>query len=126
MGRGLAIVVCAALAAMLGGCTELVRRQSVASLKDDMAKPAVSLSAPTRPETRSEPPLRTETIKPEPVKPETFRADGTVVDRARAEQAARCGQRHIDHGAGTLQETENEKQLADAICVELHKYDHVR
>jgi hypothetical protein len=122
MGRGLAIVVCAALAAMLGGCTELVRRQSVASLKDDMAKPAASLSAPTRPE----PPLRTETIKPELARPETFRADGSLVDRARAEQAARCGQRHIDHGAGTLQETENEKQLADAICVELHKYDHVR
>lgn len=122
MGRGLAIIVCAALAAMLGGCTELVRRQSVASLKDDMAKPAASLSAPTRPE----PPLRTETIKPEPVKPETFRADLTVIDRAKAEQAARCGQRHIDHGNGSLQETENEKQLADAICVELHKYDHVR
>ena len=122
MGRGLAIVVCAALAAMLGGCTELVRRQSVASLKDDMAKPAVYLSAPTRPE----PPLRTETIKPEPGKPEPVRADGSVIDRAKAEQAARCGQRHIDYGAGTLQETENEKQLADAICVELHKYDHVR
>ena len=122
MGRGLAIVVCAALAAMLGGCTELVRRQSAVSLKDDMAKPAVALSAPTRPE----PPLRTETIKPEPIKPEAVRADRSVIDRAKAEQAARCGQRHIDHGAGTLQETENEKQLADAICVELHKYDHVR
>ena len=31
MGRGLAIVVCAALAAMLGGCTDLVRRQAVAA-----------------------------------------------------------------------------------------------
>ena len=122
MGRGLAIIVCAALAAMLGGCTELLRRQSVASLKDDMAKPAVALSAPARPE----PPLRTETIKPDTPRPEPVRADRSVVDRARAEQAARCGQRHIDHGAGTLQETENEKQLADAICVELHKYDHVR
>lgn len=122
MGRGLAIVVCAALAAMLGGCTEFVRRQSVASLKDDMAKPAVTLTAPAKPE----PPLKTETIRPESIKPEPARADLSVIDRAKAEQTARCGQRHVDHGNGSLQETENEKQLADAICVELHKYDHVR
>ena len=50
----------------------------------------------------------------------------SVIDRAKAEQSARCGQRHIEHGKGSLSETENEKQLADAICVELHRYDHVR
>ena len=128
MSKALAIVVCAAFAVMLGGCTELMRRQSTGSLKDDMATPVRVLSVPARPEiireTIKEPakdPVRPETAKPEPVK-----ADMSVIDRAKAEQSARCGQRHIDHGNGTLGETENEKQLADAICVELHRYDHVR
>ena len=128
MGKALAIIVCAASVAMLGGCTELMRRQSTGSLKDDMATPMRVLSVPARPEiikeTIKEPakePVRAETAKPEPVK-----ADLSVIDRAKAEQSARCGQRHVDHGNGTLSETENEKQLADAICVELHRYDHVR
>ena len=108
MGKGLAIVVCAALTAMLGGCSDLMHRPPVASLKDDMAKPAHALSVPAKPES-------------EPAK-----TDLSVIDRAKAEQAARCGQRHIEHGSGTLKETENEKQLADGICVELHKYDYVR
>jgi stress-induced morphogen len=46
MSKGLAIVVCAALTAMLGGCSDLMHRQPVASLKDDMAKPAHALSCP--------------------------------------------------------------------------------
>jgi hypothetical protein len=128
MGKALSIIVCAASVAMLGGCTELMRRQSTGSLKDDMATPMRVLSVPARPEiikeTIKEParePVRAETAKPEPVK-----ADLSVIDRAKAEQSARCGQRHVDHGNGTLSETENEKQLADAICVELHRYDHVR
>jgi hypothetical protein len=128
MGKALAIIVCAASVAMLGGCTELMRRHSTGSLKDDVATPMRVLSVPARPEiikeTIKEParePVRAETAKPEPVK-----ADLSVIDRAKAEQAARCGQRHVDHGNGTLSETENEKQLADAICVELHRYDHVR
>lgn len=124
MGKALAIVVCAAFAAMLGGCSELLRRQSTGSLKDDMAAPVRVLSVPARPEIIRETikePAKAETAKPEPVK-----ADASVIDRAKAEQSARCGQRHIDHGNGTLSETENEKQLADAICVELHRYDHVR
>ena len=116
MGKGLAIVVCAALTAMLGGCSDLMHRQPVASLKDDMAKPAHALSAPAKPES-----IKVESTKPEPAK-----TDLSVIDRAKAEQAARCGQRHIEHGSGTLKETENEKQLADGICVELHKYDYVR
>lgn len=130
MSKALAIVVCAASAALLGGCTELMRRQSTGSLKDDMAiTPVRVLSVPARPpeivrETIKEPakdPIRPESGKPEPVK-----AGTSVIDRAKAEQSARCGQRHIDHGQGTLSETENQKQLADAICVELHRYDHVR
>ena len=128
MSKALAIVVCAAFAVMLGGCTELMRRQSAVSLKDEMATPARVLSVPTRPEiireTIKEPakePARAETAKPEPAK-----ADTSVIDKAKAEQAARCGQRHIDHGSGALKETEGEKQLADSICVELHKYDYVR
>jgi len=129
MGKALAIVVCAAFAAMLGGCTELIRGQTTGSLKDDLAvAPARVLSAPVRPEivreTIKEPakePARVETAKPEPAK-----VDASVIDKARAEQSARCGQRHIDHGKGSLNETENEKQLADAICGELHRYDYVR
>ena len=129
MGKALAIVVCAASAAMLGGCSELMRRQSYVSLKDDVTTtPVRVLSVPARPEiikeTIREPakePARAETAKPEPAK-----ADMSVIDKAKAEQSARCGQRHIDHGSGMLRETENEKQLADAICVELHKYDYVR
>ena len=128
MSKVLAIVVCAASAAMLGGCTELFRRQPVGSLKDDMVTPVRVLSVPARPEiireTIKEPakdPARAEAAKPEPAK-----ADMSVIDRAKAEQSARCGQRHIEHGKGSLSETENEKQLADAICVELHRYDHVR
>jgi len=124
MGKGLAIVVCTMLAAALGGCTDLIRRQPPPSLKDDVATPARVLSVPTRTEIIKDTikePAKAETAKPEPAK-----VDSPVVDRAKAEQAARCGQRHIDYGSGTLKETENEKQLADAICVELHKYDHVR
>jgi hypothetical protein len=128
MSKVLAIVVCAASATLLGGCTELFRRQATGSLKDDMVTPVRVLSAPARPEvireTIKEPakePARAETAKPEPAK-----VDTSVIDKARAEQSARCGQRHVDHGKGTLNETENEKQLADSICVELHRYDHVR
>jgi hypothetical protein len=129
MSKALAIVVCAASAAMLGGCTELVRRQATGSLKDDYTVTPARVSAPARPEiireTIKEPsrePARAETAKPEPAKAD----NPSVIDKARAEQSARCGQRHIDHGKGTLNETENEKQLADAICVELHRYDHMR
>jgi hypothetical protein len=119
MGKALAIVVCAAFATLFGGCTELMRRQSTVSLKDDLAMPVRALAVPARPE------IIQQTIK-EPAKPEPGNADASIVDKAKAEQSARCGQRHIDHGKGTLSETENEKQLADAICVELHRYDHVR
>jgi hypothetical protein len=124
MRRGLAIVVCTALAAALGGCTDLISRQPPASLKDDVAAPVRVLSVPARTEIIKDTikePAKAETAKPEPAK-----ADSSVVDKAKAEQAARCGQRHMDHAGGTLKETENEKQLADAICVELHKYDYVR
>ncbi|HEU4381724.1 MAG TPA: hypothetical protein VFR73_24390 [Hyphomicrobiaceae bacterium] len=124
MGKALAIVVCATSAAVLGGCTELVRRQATGSLKDDLATPVRVLSVPARPEVIRETikePAKAETAKPEPAK-----ADTSIVDKARAEQSARCGQRHVDHGNGTLKETENEKQVADSICVELHRYDHVR
>jgi hypothetical protein len=129
MSKALAIVVCAAFAALLCGCTDLLRRQPIGSLKDDYAgTPVRVLSAPARPEiireTIKEPakePARAETAKPEPAK-----VDTSVIDKARAEQSARCGQRHIDHGKGALKESENEKQLADAICVELHRYDYVR
>ena len=124
MVKALAIVVCAAAAMTLGGCTELLRRQPVGSLKDDMATPVRVLSVPARPEIIRETikePTKAETANPEPAK-----VDMSVIDRAKAEQMARCGQRHIDHGSGTLKESENEKQLADSICVELHRYDHVR
>ena len=104
MGRALATVVCAAAAALLAGCMEHAR--SVRSLKDHVPRPEHSVI---------------DRMKVEAPKPVI-----NIVDRAKAEQAARCGQRHIEHGNGTLKETKEQKLLADSICVELHRYDHVQ
>jgi hypothetical protein len=49
----------------------------------------------------------------------------SVVERARAEQADHCGQRHVDRGKGTLEETEDLKRERDARCTELHRRDYV-
>jgi hypothetical protein len=103
MLRASAIVVCAASAAMLAGCREEMRVHTPRSLKDD-AGPTLSKR------------------EREPAKVE----GPSVIDRAKAEQAARCGQRHIDHGKGALNESEEQKRTADATCSELHRYDYVR
>jgi hypothetical protein len=100
MGRALATVACVAIAVTLAGCMEHAR--GIRSLKDDA-------------------PAGVDRVKADMSKPEF-----NVIDRAKAEQAARCGQRHIEYGNGTLKETEEQKRLADTICVELHKYDYVR
>jgi hypothetical protein len=101
MGRALAVAVCAASAALLGGCMDQLRSVGAGSLKDDA--PRAALAAPER------------------VKASEF----SVIDRAKAEQAARCGQRHVDYAKGTLRETDEQKRVADAACSELHKYDYV-
>jgi beta-glucanase (GH16 family) len=89
---------------MLSGCMEHAR--VARSLKDDAPRPAHAVIDRTR--------------------AEAPKVDFNVIDRAKAEQAARCGQRHIEYGNGTLSESEEQKRLADSICVELHKYDYVR
>lgn len=38
------------------------------------------------------------------------------VERARASQAERCAQRHLDRAKGTLSETEEQKRARDEIC----------
>jgi hypothetical protein len=98
MGRTWIILACACTATLLAGCRETA---SVGSLKDDARKSAVSTMEQPKP-------------------------DLSVVDRAKAEQSAHCGQRHIDYGKGRLNESEDQKRTADAVCAELHRYDYMR
>ena len=49
----------------------------------------------------------------------------SVVERAKAEQASQCGQRHVDHGKGTLKETTESKHDRDERCAELHRRDYL-
>jgi hypothetical protein len=56
-------------------------------------------------------PRRTTSIRqgaPKPVASDT--------EKARASQAEKCAQRHVDWRAGTLYETTEEKRMRDAIC----------
>ena len=48
-----------------------------------------------------------------------------VVERARAEQASHCGQRHVDRSRDALNETEELKRERDERCTELHRHDYV-
>ena len=48
-----------------------------------------------------------------------------VVERARAEQASHCGDRHVDRSRGALKETEELKRERDERCTELHRHDYV-
>lgn len=103
MLKASAIIACAAAAAMLAGCREEMRFYTPRSLKDD--------AGPSQ-------------VRREPAKAAV--EEPGLIDRAKAEQAARCGQRHIEYRKGTLSETEEQKRVADATCTELHKYDYVR
>jgi hypothetical protein len=48
-----------------------------------------------------------------------------VVERAKAEQANHCGQRHVDRSKDALNETEELKRERDERCTELHRHDYV-
>jgi hypothetical protein len=50
----------------------------------------------------------------------------SIVERAKADQDGRCGQRHVDRAEGTLKETTEEKHDRDDRCSELHRHDYVR
>ncbi len=118
MRRRVAAVVCAGALAALAGCADW-RRQPPAprlSIKDD-APPKAELSVPPKRERSG--PSRTEL--PAPPKVEL-----SVEERARREQANWCGQRHVEHNAGTLEESEEQKRVRDSQCTELHKRDYVR
>jgi hypothetical protein len=101
--RAWAAVAGGAIAALLSGCVEPVRQMG--SIKDDTPRAEHGVT--------------------DRAKADLLRPEMSVEDRAKAEQAARCGQRHIEYRNGTLRESEDEKRLADTICVELHKYDYV-
>jgi hypothetical protein len=50
----------------------------------------------------------------------------SIVERAKADQDSRCGQRHMERAQGTLKETSDEKYDRDDRCSELHRHDYVR
>lgn len=118
MSRLSAIAACLASTTMLGGCLSLLRNEVPVSLKDDL--PRSTASAPER---RAEP-AGAGAVKA--ATPKIEYREINVIERAKAEQQARCGQRHVEYVNGTLSETAEEKKLADTVCVELHKYDYVR
>ena len=96
MRRGVAAVVCAGVIAALAGCADW-RRQP--------------------------PPPRLSIKDDAPKAPTT--AELPVEERARREQANWCGQRHLEHSAGTLKESQEQKRTRDDQCSELHKRDYV-
>jgi outer membrane murein-binding lipoprotein Lpp len=51
-----------------------------------------------------------------PIKTIAAKPGVSEMDRARASQAERCAQRHIDRAKGTLSETEEQKRARDEIC----------
>jgi hypothetical protein len=113
------IITCAVLGAYvvaLGGCFPFRRpvEPQHLSLKDDIAKPPrASADAPS-------PKATTDALPPKP-KPTL-----AIEEKARAEQWARCAQRHVDYQAGKLNESEEQKRTRDEICAELHRTDHAR
>jgi hypothetical protein len=104
--RGAALCACAIVA--VAGCARTEPPYPVRSLKDTAAAP--------RPSVVAQPP-----VVPQP----SAVAQPSVVERAKAEQASQCGQRHVDHRKDTLRESEELKHDRDARCAELHRYDYV-
>ena len=66
-------------------------------------------------------PMTTQSIAQRAPQPEM-----SIIERAKAEQAALCGQRHMEREAGKLNETAVQKQARNEQCVELHKRDYVK
>jgi len=60
------------------------------------------------------------------IKDDAPKAELTVEERAKREQANWCGQRHVEHSAGNLRESEEQKRVRDGQCAELHKRDYVQ
>ena len=104
--RGAALCACAIVA--VAGCARTEAPHSARSLKDTAAVPQPS--AVLQPSAVPQP-----SVVPLP----------SVVERAKAEQASQCGQRHVDHRKDTLRESEDLKRDRDARCAELHRYDYV-
>ena len=153
MRRRVAAVVCAVAFAALAGCADWRRHPAPRlSIKDhaparavqpvqpvqpkaEPAAPKAQLPAPPPPKT--EPPALPKADVPPATEPEPPaapktelpvqpRADLSIQERAEREQASWCGQRHVDHSAGTLAESEEQKRVRDGQCTELHKRDYVR
>ena len=56
-----------------------------------------------------------------PIKRITAKPGISDVERARASQAERCAQRHIDRAKGALYETEEQKHARDEICAAYYR-----
>jgi hypothetical protein len=156
MRRRVAAVVCAVAFAALAGCADWRRHPAPRlSIKDHAPAraaqpvqpkpepPAPKAQMPAPPKTappaapKAEPPAIPKTDAPPapapepPAAPKTElpvqpRAELSIQERAEREQASWCGQRHVEHNAGTLAESEEQKRVRDGQCTELHKRDYVR
>jgi hypothetical protein len=98
--KAIATIACALLVVTLAACADCFATRPVPSIKRQAAVAA--------------PPARAAAPQP------------SIVERAKTEQANRCGQRHIERASGTLNETADEKRDRDDQCVELHRHDYVK
>jgi hypothetical protein len=122
--RGAALCACAIVA--VAGCARTEPPYPVRSLKDTAAapQPPVVAQPPVvpQPSAVAQPPV---VPQPSAVAQPAVVPQPSVVERAKAEQASQCGQRHVDHRKDTLKESEELKRDRDARCAELHRYDYV-
>src|SRR5262245_4052629 len=100
MSRLSAIAACLAYSTMLGGCMSLLRKEEPVYLKADLPR-----SATSAPERKAEP-AGEGAVKA--ATPKIEYREINVIERAKAEQQARCGQRHVEYVNGTLNETAEE------------------
>jgi hypothetical protein len=96
MGKMRGAVLCACAIVAVAGCARTEPPYAARSLKDTAA-------------------ARQPSAAPQP----------SIVERAKAEQASQCGERHVDHRKDTLRESEELKRDRDERCAELHRYDYV-
>jgi hypothetical protein len=116
--RGAVLGACAIVA--VAGCARTEPPHPARSLKDTAA--ARQPSAAPQPSVVVQPPAAPQ---PSVVAQPSAAPQPSIVERAKAEQASQCGQRHVDHRKDTLRESEELKRDRDERCAELHRYDYV-
>jgi hypothetical protein len=126
MGKMRGAVLCACAIVAVAGCARTEPPYPVRSLKDTATAPQPSAarqpSVAPQPSVVVQPPAAPQ---PSVVAQPSAVPQPSVVERAKAEQASQCGQRHVDHRKDTLRESEELKRDRDARCAELHRYDYV-